>query len=78
MRVRVRAELKLRVQEALNGMDPRDREVLVQRHFEEPSNGEAAQVLGVKPSACNRYVRALKRLKDVVQGMRGGIEGIWG
>jgi hypothetical protein len=29
-------------------------------------------------SAVNRYVRALKRLKDVFQGMPGGIEGIWG
>jgi len=65
------------VQEALNGMDPHDREVLVLRHFEELSNAEAAQVLGIKPSAAvNRYVRALKRLKDVFQGMPGGIEGI--
>jgi RNA polymerase sigma-70 factor (ECF subfamily) len=75
----MRAELKLRVQEALNGMDPQDREVLMLRHFEELSNAEAAQVLGIKPSAAvNRYVRALKRLKDVFQGMPGGIEGIWG
>ncbi len=75
----MRAELKIRVQEALNSMDPQDREVLVLRHFEELSNGETAQVLGIKPSAaCNRYVRALKRLKDVFQGMPGGIEGIWG
>src|SRR5689334_11604632 len=75
----MRVELKLRVQEALNSMDPHDREVLVLRHFEELSNAEAAQVLGIKPSAAvNRYVRALKRLKDVFQGMPGGIEGIWG
>ncbi len=75
----MRAELRLRVQEALNGMDPHDREVLVLRHFEELSNAEAAAVLGVKPSAAvNRYVRALKRLKGVFQGMPGGIEGVWG
>ncbi len=75
----MRVELKLRVQEALNSMDPNDREVLILRHFEELSNAEAAQVLGIKPSAAvNRYVRALKRLKDVFQGMPGGIEGIWG
>jgi RNA polymerase sigma-70 factor (ECF subfamily) len=76
-KVAMRAEVKLRVQEALNGMDPRDCEVLVLRHFEELSNAEAAQVLGIKPSAAvNRYMRALKRLKDVFQGMPGGIEGI--
>jgi RNA polymerase sigma-70 factor (ECF subfamily) len=75
----MRPELKLRVQEALNRMDPHDREVLILRHFEELSNAEAAHVLGIKPSAAvNRYVRALKRLKDVFQGLPGGIEGIWG
>jgi RNA polymerase sigma-70 factor (ECF subfamily) len=73
----MRAELKLRVQEALNGMDAQDREVLILRHFEELSNAEAAQVMGIKPSAAvNRYVRALKRLKDMFQGMPGGLEGI--
>src|SRR5262249_17459867 len=56
---------------------PPDREVLILRHFEELSNAETAQVLGIKPSAAvNRYVRALRRLKDVFQGMPGGIEGI--
>ena len=75
----MRVELKLSVQEALNSMDPHDREVLILRHFEELSNAETAQVLGIKPTAAiNRYVRALKRLKDVFQGMPGGIEGIWG
>ena len=75
----MRAELKVRVQEALNTMDAHDREVLILRHFEELSNAEAAQVLGIKPSAAvNRYVRALKRLKDVFQAMPGGTEGLWG
>jgi RNA polymerase sigma-70 factor (ECF subfamily) len=75
----IRAELKVRVQEALNSMDPNDREVLILRHFEDLSNAEAAQVLGIKPTAAvNRYVRALKRLKDVFQAMPGGLEGIWG
>lgn len=75
----IRVELTLRVQEALNGMDPLDREVLVLRHFEELSNSETARVLDIKPSAAvNRYVRALKRLKDVFEGMPGGVEGVWG
>jgi RNA polymerase sigma-70 factor (ECF subfamily) len=76
-RAAMRAELKIRVQEALNSMDPNDREVLILRHFEELTNAETAQILGIKPSAAvNRYVRALKRLKDVFQGMPGSIEGI--
>jgi RNA polymerase sigma-70 factor (ECF subfamily) len=78
-RAAMRAEIQLRVQEALNGMDPQDREVLILRHFEALSNGEVAQVLGIKPTAAaNRYVRALRRLKDVFEGMQGGIEGVWG
>src|SRR6516162_11566110 len=40
----MRAELKIRVQEALNSMDSHDREVLILRHFEELSNAEAAEV----------------------------------
>jgi RNA polymerase sigma-70 factor (ECF subfamily) len=77
-RAAMRAELKIRVQEAVNSMDPQDREVLILRHFEELSNSETAYVLGLKPTAAvNRYVRALKRLKAVFEGMPGGIEGIW-
>jgi RNA polymerase sigma-70 factor (ECF subfamily) len=77
-RAAVRAELKLRVQEALNSMDAHDREVLILRHFEELSNSEAAHVLGIKPSAAiNRYVRAIRRLKEVFEEMPGGVEGLW-
>jgi RNA polymerase sigma-70 factor (ECF subfamily) len=68
----VRAELQLRVQEALNGMDPLDREVLALRHFEQLSNAEAAQVLGVSEAAASkRFVRALKRLKAILTDVPG-------
>jgi RNA polymerase sigma-70 factor (ECF subfamily) len=67
-----RAEMKIRLQESLNGMDPIDREVLTLRHFEELSNAETAEVLGIsKTAACNRYFRALKRLKEILSGMPG-------
>jgi RNA polymerase sigma-70 factor (ECF subfamily) len=68
-----RAERQLRLQEALDGMDPLDREVLALRHFEELSNGETAAVLGLtKTAASNRYVRALKRLKEILSALPGG------
>ncbi len=68
----VRAERQLRLQAALDGMDPIDREILALRHFEDLSNAEAAAVLGLsKPAACNRYVRALKRLKEVLASPPG-------
>jgi RNA polymerase sigma-70 factor (ECF subfamily) len=64
-----RAETQRRLQEALNRMDPMDREVLVLRHFEELSNAEVAEVLGLeKTAASNRYIRALKRLKAALGG----------
>lgn len=66
----MRAELQIRVQEALAGMEPLDREILALRHFEMLSNAETAQVLGIKESAAsNRYVRALDRLKDILAGL---------
>jgi RNA polymerase sigma-70 factor (ECF subfamily) len=71
-RAAIRAETQVRVQEALNSMEPLDREVLTLRHFEMLSNEETAHVLGIsKSAASNRYIRALKRLKDIVSGLPG-------
>ncbi len=68
----IRAEHKLLVQEALNRMDDIDREVLTLRHFEQLSNDEAALVLGLKKSAAsNRYIRALRRLKEILSAVPG-------
>jgi RNA polymerase sigma-70 factor (ECF subfamily) len=68
----IRAERQSRLQEALNGMDPLDREILALRHFEELSNSESAAVLGLtKQAASNRYIRALKRLKEILSALPG-------
>jgi RNA polymerase sigma-70 factor, ECF subfamily len=72
-----RAERLLRVQEALNGLDPIDREVLALRHFEQLGRAEAAQVLGITQEAgAKRYFRALKRLKDALATLPGGREDL--
>ena len=71
----VRVEMKLRLQEALNQMDPMDREVLALRHFEHLTNPEAAEVLGIKEAAAGkRYLRALERLRETLATMPGGLE----
>jgi RNA polymerase sigma-70 factor (ECF subfamily) len=71
-----KAELRRIVRDALNAMDPIDREVLSLRHFEQLSNGEAAAVLGVSEAAASvRFVRALKRLKAVLMNIRGLADG---
>ena len=70
-----RAEMQLLLQEALNGLDPIDREVLALRHFEQLNNGEVARTLGINEStASTRYLRALRRLKDEVQNIPGLFE----
>ena len=73
----VRAEMQLRLQEALNTMDPLDREVLALRHFEQLTTAEVAQVLDIKEKAAGkRYLRALKRLKDILASLPGGLGGL--
>jgi RNA polymerase sigma-70 factor (ECF subfamily) len=68
----IRSERQRRLQDALDLMDPLDREVLALRHFEELTNGEVATVLGLtKTAASNRYVRALKRLKEILSSLPG-------
>jgi len=70
--VAVRAERQVKLQQALNGMDAIDREIIALRHFEELSNSEVAQVLGLsKAAASNRYVRAMTRLQAVLERMPG-------
>ena len=71
----VKAELRIRVQEALNGMDALDREVLALRHFEQMNNVEIARVLGISETAAsNRFVRALKRLKAILMEVPGYLD----
>lgn len=60
-----RAELREVVQRAIAGLKPEDREIILMREFEELSNSEVAEVLGLSDSAATmRYGRALHRLKE--------------
>jgi RNA polymerase sigma-70 factor, ECF subfamily len=68
----IKAETRLMVQEALNSMDPVDREVLALKHFEQLSTSEIAEVLGMsKAGAGSRYLRAIKRLKEILSQIPG-------
>lgn len=70
------AERRVRLQHAVDSLDPIDREVLVLRHFEELTAQETARVLEIDRSAASkRYMRALKRLKTLIEAMPGGEEG---
>lgn len=68
----VHAEEQDRLHQALQTLEPVDREVLALRHFEYLSNDEAAAVLGIQPGAASqRYYRALKRLKGILTSILG-------
>jgi RNA polymerase sigma-70 factor, ECF subfamily len=68
----IKAETRLLVQEALNSMDPIDREVLALKHFEQLSTAEIAEVLGLsKAGAGSHYLRAIKRLREILARIPG-------
>ena len=62
-----RADEVARLQQALGTLEPLDREILALRHFEQLTNREAAEVLGIRPgTASQRYFRAVERLREVL------------
>lgn len=71
----VRAELATQLNIALEGMGDLDREVLALRHFEELTNSETAKALDISEQAASlRYVRALGRLRKILEAIPGFME----
>ena len=65
-----RDEMSTQMKEALDQLKDSDAEILVLRHFEELSNTEAAEVLGLSVKAASiRYVRALGRFREILRSM---------
>jgi len=63
----IREEEIDRVRRALDDLEEIDREIIALRHFEQLTNGEIAQTLGLEESAAShRYLRALRRLKRIL------------
>jgi RNA polymerase sigma-70 factor (ECF subfamily) len=68
----IREETAGQIEVVLAGMDQIDREVLILRHFEQLTNDEVADVLGVKKAAASRrYMRALARFRTVLLTIPG-------
>ena len=66
-RAAIRQESVKLVEQAIETMKPIDKEIIELRHFEQLSNHEVAEVLGIHEKAASiRYVRALTRLRDLV------------
>lgn len=67
-----RNELMQTLEKALDEINEIDREVIALRHFEELTNIETARILGIDPQAASkRYLRALKRMREIFQRIAG-------
>ncbi|MCA9138234.1 MAG: sigma-70 family RNA polymerase sigma factor [Planctomycetales bacterium] len=65
-------EIAQRVESAIEKMDDQDREIILMRHYEHLSNLEIAEVLGLNtPAASMRYLRAVRRLREMLQSSDG-------
>ena len=63
-----REETSQTLSDAIEKMSPLDQETIALRHFEGLTNSETAEVLGISVTAAsNRYVRAISRLKDILE-----------
>ena len=66
-RIMSREEQQQHLIGVLDSLQPNDREILLMRHFEQLTNSEAAEILGLSaPGASLRYVRATARLKEAL------------
>lgn len=64
-------ELMSRLETGIATMAEIDQEIIALRHFEDLTNAETAEVLGITPQAAsNRYVRAIARLKEILAPFR--------
>ena len=61
-------ELLEQTRVAMRELSDTDREILELRHFEELSNTECAAALGIEVKAASiRYIRSLKRMKEIME-----------
>jgi RNA polymerase sigma-70 factor, ECF subfamily len=71
-----RSELQERLRSVLDRMEPIDRDILALRHFEGLTVPESAQALGIgEEAAQKRYLRALAKLRDILEATPGMEEG---
>ncbi len=65
-------ELRAALQDAMTRLSSSDRELLTLRHLEQRTTREAAEVLGISEGALRvRHVRALRRLRELLDGEFG-------
>lgn len=62
-------ELAKRVEDAISSLGDQDAEIILMRHYEHLTNQDVAITLGLtEPAASMRYLRALRKLKTILEG----------
>jgi len=70
----IRRELESRFMTALQDLAEDDREIILMRHQEHLSNSEVAEALNLsQPAAGMRYLRALRRLREILGSDHSGV-----
>jgi RNA polymerase sigma-70 factor (ECF subfamily) len=70
----MRIEWESGLKTIVDSMPPADKEVLALRHFEQLNPRETAQVLQISEKAAGmRYIRALRKLRQLLSDMPGGL-----
>lgn len=66
-------ELARHVETAIARLGDTDRDIILMRHYEQLSNGEIAAALGLtEPAASMRYLRAIRRLRELLDSEAAG------
>jgi RNA polymerase sigma-70 factor, ECF subfamily len=64
-----RQEMAQAVERCIADLGDQDAEIIIMRHYEQLSNQEIAQALGLtEPAASMRYLRAVRRLRELLSG----------
>jgi RNA polymerase sigma-70 factor (ECF subfamily) len=72
----LRKEMEERFVLALDKLEESEREIIIMRHFEHLGNGEVAEALGLSaPAAGMRYLRAIRRLRELLGSDDVSVEG---
>ncbi len=66
----IKKEMGRKVEDAISLLDQKDSEILVMRHYEHLTNQDISHLLGIsEPAASMRYLRAIRRLKELMQNL---------
>lgn len=69
-------EIATKVEAVIEQLSDQDREIILMRHYEHLSNLEIAEVLNLNPPAASmRYLRALRRLRELLEQDEADVSG---